>query len=378
MSRLPIAATEHDHSAGRSRLTPTDEDDFVHSARPAGPPASGDHVHLIRACGHTPPVGDRTQGVGLGGLLPLSPTGVFGAPPLSASDFTDCRKGGPSIPEPHLAPRVWFIRDKSPLSLAIRVLLLRVIVRLLPPQTSVFAIQNTSRPSRPTLDSSTVVPTRTRGKVAAAAGVPQPPVDYGFDLPADPSSSPPPSASSSSRPSVSQNSPASSSGSPPASLGPTLPPSPVLVSAPLLVPVMTPPAAASSRSLLGPAPSSSFAPTRPDPSLSVAERDFRVSVEQYSHADWAREQHNNEPECHAAIRYLQMGQPKIFPSDFIFQDVPKARRTPFSEIRELAHKGRLYTGDDRAVLLAAIFFRARAVAPRASSITNRFAFTFPC
>ena len=40
LSRLPIAATEHNHSAGRSRLTPTDEDDLVHSARPVGPPAS--------------------------------------------------------------------------------------------------------------------------------------------------------------------------------------------------------------------------------------------------------------------------------------------------------------------------------------------------
>ena len=83
----------------------------------------------------------------------------------------------------------------------------------------------------------------------------------------------------------------------------------------------------------------------------------------------AREQHNNKPERHAAIRYLQMGQPKVLPSDFIFQDVPKARRTPFSEIRELVHKGRLYTGNDRVVLLV----RKPAALPSSSRPRGRAA-----
>lgn len=70
LSRLPIAATEQDRT-GSCRLTPTDEDDFVHSIQSF-------HSATVEGASH-PPDGRRAQqGIGVGGLLPVSPGVGFG------------------------------------------------------------------------------------------------------------------------------------------------------------------------------------------------------------------------------------------------------------------------------------------------------------
>lgn len=102
-----------------------------------------------------------------------------------------------------------------------------------------------------------------------------------------------------------------------------------------------------------------------------------MSVERLTHLDWAREQ-RNEPECAAAIRYLQLEQPSVLPVGF-FADVPSARRTLFSEQRELAHKGRLYVDDNGLPVRKPTHRRplnGRAAMLRVFSMTNRFAPTF--
>ena len=65
--------------------------------------------------------------------------------------------------------------------------------------------------------------------------------------------------------------------------------------------------------------------------------------------DWAREQ-QAEPVCHAAMRYIALGRPPALPDDFL-SCFPSHQRPSFSEIEELAGKGRFHTTDDGTVLL---------------------------
>ena len=76
---------------------------------------------------------------------------------------------------------------------------------------------------------------------------------------------------------------------------------------------------------------------------------FADSVARYSHADWMREQ-QAEPTCHAAMRYITLGRPPTLPADFL-SCYPTHKRPAFSDIQDLAGKGRLHTTDDDFVLL---------------------------
>ena len=100
LSRLPVAAAECDRS-GRSRLTPTADDDTV---------------FFIRSCGLTPP-GHQATGIGLGGLVPTIPSPVLGGLAPSAADFVDFGTHGPRLPPFGLtsSPGVWSI-DALPLT----------------------------------------------------------------------------------------------------------------------------------------------------------------------------------------------------------------------------------------------------------------------
>ena len=69
----------------------------------------------------------------------------------------------------------------------------------------------------------------------------------------------------------------------------------------------------------------------------------------YPHADWAREQ-QAEPTCHAAMRYIVLGQPPALPADFMSR-VPSHQRPSLSEIQELTSRDRLHITDDDIVLL---------------------------
>ena len=81
----------------------------------------------------------------------------------------------------------------------------------------------------------------------------------------------------------------------------------------------------------------------------AAESQFVDSAARYSHADWARGQ-QAEPACHAAMRYIALGRPPALPDDFL-SCFPSHQRPSFSEIQELAGKGRLHTTDDGTILL---------------------------
>ena len=81
----------------------------------------------------------------------------------------------------------------------------------------------------------------------------------------------------------------------------------------------------------------------------AAEMQFADSVARYSHADWMREQ-QAEPTCHAAMRYITLGRPSTLPADFLLC-YPSHKRPSFSDIQELAGKGRLHTTEDDFVLL---------------------------
>ena len=81
----------------------------------------------------------------------------------------------------------------------------------------------------------------------------------------------------------------------------------------------------------------------------TAESQFGDSAAHYSHADWARKQ-QAEPACHAAMRYIALGRPPALPND-VLSCFPSHQRPSFSEIQELAGKGRLHTTDDGIVLL---------------------------
>ena len=91
------------------------------------------------------------------------------------------------------------------------------------------------------------------------------------------------------------------------------------------------------------------APAKLDAAGNAAESQFDDSVARYSHADWMREQ-QAEPTCHAAIRYINIGRPSALPVDFL-SCYPSHKRPSFSDIRELAGKGRLQTTDDDFFLL---------------------------
>ena len=82
----------------------------------------------------------------------------------------------------------------------------------------------------------------------------------------------------------------------------------------------------------------------------ATEFQFGDSAAGYSHAEWAREQ-QTEPVCNAAMRYIALGRPERFPANFL-SCLPSHQRPPFSEVQELANKGRLNTTDAGIVLLA--------------------------
>jgi len=83
--------------------------------------------------------------------------------------------------------------------------------------------------------------------------------------------------------------------------------------------------------------------------LAAAESKFRGAVSHFSRADWAREQ-QLEFESNACIRYLLLGSPATLPPDF-FEGVPSHRRTPLSDIKELADKSRLLVDDGFCLLV---------------------------
>ena len=67
--------------------------------------------------------------------------------------------------------------------------------------------------------------------------------------------------------------------------------------------------------------------------------------------------------CDAAIRYLLLGQPPELPPGFL-GPYSTAHQPPFSDIRDLTNKGRLYLDDDAKVLLIR---KITKVSSRASS-----------
>ena len=80
----------------------------------------------------------------------------------------------------------------------------------------------------------------------------------------------------------------------------------------------------------------------------AAESHFGDSTARYSHAVWASEQ-QAEPACHAAMRYIALGRLPPLRDDFL-SCFPSHQRPSFSEIQNLAGKGRLHTTDDGIVL----------------------------
>ena len=93
LSRLPIAATETDRS-GRCRLTPTDDDDFVHLFHSVAQAPDADTTHLIRSCGYNP-IGRHALGARLDELLNAPPSNALGGLPPSLADFANFRDAGP-------------------------------------------------------------------------------------------------------------------------------------------------------------------------------------------------------------------------------------------------------------------------------------------
>ena len=81
----------------------------------------------------------------------------------------------------------------------------------------------------------------------------------------------------------------------------------------------------------------------------AAESEFGESDARYSLSDWVREQ-QAEPAGHAAMRYIALGRPAALPDDFL-SCFPSHQCPSFSEIQELAGKGRPHTTDDGTVLL---------------------------
>ena len=57
-----------------------------------------------------------------------------------------------------------------------------------------------------------------------------------------------------------------------------------------------------------------------------------------------------EPVCSVAMRYIALGRPEALPADFLSY-FPSHQRPPFSDVQELANKGKLHTTDAGIVLL---------------------------
>ena len=91
------------------------------------------------------------------------------------------------------------------------------------------------------------------------------------------------------------------------------------------------------------------APAQLDALGDAAELQFADSVARYSHLDWEREQ-QDEPTCHAAMRYITIGRPSALPLDSLSY-YPSHKRPSLSDVHKLASKGRLQTTDDDIVLL---------------------------
>lgn len=204
---------------------------------------------------------------------------------------------------------------------------------------------STSRLQPHRLHPSELISTRTRRRTAAAAGQPQPDVNYGFgpDLSILPHA---PRATAAAR------APRRQTRVPPAATTsePVVEPVPTVPIAPPEVGTDTP-----TGPLLGLSqPAASAATTVPAVDtmvLNPAELEFRESVERYTRADWAREQ-QKEPVCEATIRYILLNRPPSLAKDFFANVSYHHRHKPsFEEIRELAEEGRLVT-DDGLCLLA--------------------------
>ena len=80
----------------------------------------------------------------------------------------------------------------------------------------------------------------------------------------------------------------------------------------------------------------------------TAEIQFLNPAARYSHTNWAQEQ-QDEPACNAAMRYITLGRPEAFPSDFV-SCFPSHQRPLFSEVLEPANIGHLHTTDAGIVL----------------------------
>ena len=77
---------------------------------------------------------------------------------------------------------------------------------------------------------------------------------------------------------------------------------------------------------------------------------FTDFVVRYSHTDWEREQ-QAEPTCHAAMRYITIGRTPVPLPDFLSRYISH-QRPSFSNILELAGKGRVHeTADDIVILV---------------------------
>ena len=81
----------------------------------------------------------------------------------------------------------------------------------------------------------------------------------------------------------------------------------------------------------------------------AAELHFSDPAARYSHADWEREQ-DAEPTCYAVIQYILPGPVFALPTDVLAR-FSSHQRPSFSEIQELAGKGRLHTTDEDIALV---------------------------
>ena len=185
------------------------------------------------------------------------------------------------------------------------------------------------------------ISTRTRRRTATAAGVEPPAVDYGFGPGGAPRPSPRRTNIAPRVPGPQPGPPTATTLTPATSAVPTVPIPSVrgcaeAVGTPLL-------------RLPTPLGDTSPAPARLDADGDAAEVQFADSVARYSHADWMREQ-EAEPTCHAAMRYIALGRPSTLPADFL-SCYPTHKRPSFSDIQELAGKGRLHTTDDFVLLV---------------------------
>ena len=86
------------------------------------------------------------------------------------------------------------------------------------------------------------------------------------------------------------------------------------------------------------------APTKLDALDDVDELQFAHSVARFSRTGWERE-HQVEPTCHAAVRFITIGRPPALPPDFL-SCYPSHKRFSFSDTQELANRGRIHSTDD--------------------------------